>query len=318
MNKPNLDQAIKESIGLIESRKSDSYPKFHQFDKMYLYTTESIRGYLEQETYNKSRALSVIASGDHIFDLVCDGVLNVDSFDINALSYYIFWLKASCIMSLSYEEYLEAASRNFYTGEFEEFFKLLNKIKSNLPKDVYDYFAFIMTFLEEYERKYFSEKNDAITYLYRDPNRNSVFIKKLIRDGWDLRMEALLFLKSEEEYIKLQKRLEKASIEFYFADARNLPDELRQEYDIILLSNIADYIHREDQLLTVEEFKDFVNRFYNLLNEDGVLINYFFNIVRGDRVPLVPKSLVTLNSLGKDNVVFLNNGESYYRVRKKS
>lgn len=297
MNKPNLDQAITETTKLIENIKFTVYPKFHQFDKVYLYTTEFIRGYLEQEKYNKGRALTVLSSGDHVFNLIHEGVEDIDAFDINELTYYMFWLKLAAIIHLSYDEYLKALSSFFYLNEPEMLKNFLDNIKSSLPDDVRSYFYYIMSYLESHRR---------------------AFGIKLVISGHGLRKHDNIYTDSEYEYKKLQKRLANFNIEFYFGDARSLPEKLAAKYDIILLSNIADYLHQENKLLTLEEFEAYIQGFYNLLNDDGVLINYFFGRVKGEKEPLIPASLINLENIGKENVAYLRNGLSYYRVRKKS
>ena len=56
---------------------------------------------------DKKKALSVLASGDHVFNLIYYGILNIDTFDTNRLTeYYALGLKRAALLAFTYEEYL--------------------------------------------------------------------------------------------------------------------------------------------------------------------------------------------------------------------
>ena len=85
---------------------------FSKYQKVYLSTNENIKEYLDLVSFkNKTNALTVLASGDHAFNLITKGILNIDTFDTNILTtYYVFGLKYAMILKYSYKEYLNILS----------------------------------------------------------------------------------------------------------------------------------------------------------------------------------------------------------------
>lgn len=70
---------------------------FSEYHKSYYWTNENIKGYLDKVDFEgKDNALAVLASGDHIFNLVEKGISNIDTFDTNKLTeYYALGFKKS-------------------------------------------------------------------------------------------------------------------------------------------------------------------------------------------------------------------------------
>ncbi len=87
--------------------------------------------------------------------------------------------------------------------------------------------------------------------------------------------------------------------------------KLKGTYDIILLSNVGEYFGSINNPLTLEEYRTFINEYYGLLNDDGLLINYLYR--RGDRLFL--NSNITISDI-KDNVIGITDNMGYLRVRK--
>ena len=81
---------------------------FSTYQKVYFSTNENIKDYINRSNLEgKNTALSVMASGDHSFNLVEKGILNIDTFDSNALTeFYVLGIKRAMIMRYSYKEYL--------------------------------------------------------------------------------------------------------------------------------------------------------------------------------------------------------------------
>ena len=215
---PNLEDAIKGSINLINEEKTTNL--FSKYSKTYLFTTECIKEYLNRERFNKTKALTVLSSGDHVFNLICKDVYDIDTFDINELTYYLFYLKRAIILKLP----LPAFKYITYNlgKDLEKDLKLLEILKDELPKDVYEYYRYIFTYCQKYQ-----------------PDG----LKKLI---WGLAIyigNDSIYLENIKEYIKLRQKLKKAHITFTFSDVLELPNKLTNLYDIILLSNISDYLY---------------------------------------------------------------------------
>lgn len=67
----------------------ENYIKYHNAfsNRVYSYTNENIKSYLNNFDFNgKSSALSVLSSGDQVFNLIHNGITNIDTFDSNYLT----------------------------------------------------------------------------------------------------------------------------------------------------------------------------------------------------------------------------------------
>ena len=74
---------------------------FSKYQKVYCCTNENINGYMNKFNFdNKENALTVMASGDHVFNLACNDILYIDTFDTNILTeYYVLGIKRSAILA---------------------------------------------------------------------------------------------------------------------------------------------------------------------------------------------------------------------------
>ena len=77
---------------------------YRGFRNLYFQSNENIDYYLNMiDLGNRENALTVAGSGDHIFNLVANGITEVDSFDINYLTEYLaLGLKKAMIVKYSY------------------------------------------------------------------------------------------------------------------------------------------------------------------------------------------------------------------------
>lgn len=246
----NLEEAIEASKQLIGGSIDR---RFTKFCCGYFATTENIAGYLRNLELNKEKALVPIASGDHIFNLAYLQVKKIDAFDINELTYYTFYLKRALILALPYIDYLDAKTTLFYqnTDKLEKFFEYL---KPFMPEDVYLYYMAMIGVM----------KNDFYA------NLENLFRYSHINKYYNL------YLESEETYEKFKKSLKDINVNFIFGNAIDLSTKLDGNYDIILLSNIADYLFTTKDIKN-GRFLEYLKGYYDLLNYNGVLINYVYD-----------------------------------------
>lgn len=286
----NLQEAIEESKKIIVGRKAN---QFEKYSAGYFGTTEDINFYLSHTKFNKNRALSVLASGDQVFNLIFKGVKEIDAFDLNILQYYIYHLKLAMIKCydrfhymVAYENFLKSKNMTLKTNILEE-------VKEFLLEDVYWYYKTLFAFLEK-------NSNYRISALCNGLNPNDG------RNG---------YLKSNVSYRKLQDKLDSVEVNLYFEDVRRVPKIVSGNYDIILLSNIIEYLNNKEHVLTLKEFQDYINSFYSLLNNDGVIISYLYMLYYNK---VMWNSDITMSDLGNRNIHEVKNrcGESYYRIRK--
>lgn len=293
----NLEESILKSKALLDAVIPPPYA-FTSYCKSYLFTTENIRGCISDLDVTPKSALTVLASGDQVFNLAAVGTSKIDAFDINFLSYYFFWLKFSIIMSFSYKRFHELAKKGFYLKDPRILEKILNESHSNMPKDVYEYFKAMI----DYQR-------------YAKGG-----LKELIHQNESYDKDRNLYANSPKLYERLQKVLEQIQLEFYFDDARVIPRRVNGPYDLILLSNITDYFGTSFNHFQKDSFDDYLGDYYDLLNEGGSVINYlFYRYDFRDRVfhaKVIDNSDITLEDLGFQNITQLDDDEGFYRLRK--
>lgn len=294
---PDLNTAISKSKKLLEGKTN--FVSFHSFSPNYLWTTEEIKYYLEHTEFQKDRALTVIGSGDQIFNLVYYGVFMIDGFDLNQLAYFLFHLKRAAILAFSFKEFCSLEVNSFWAYDLYSFELLLKQLKSYLPNDVYEYYQTILQF-----QKDLPVGPHHLVSLYRNlrctPSCN-------------------IYFSSEENYQITKRNLSHVNVNLIFDDINVIPRVLDPSYDLILLSNIFDYSFSFTQTIcdnvyldahsSLQHFIDYTNPFYELLKENGVLINYF---IHRD-----PAFLGSLSQMQDWQLFRTFNGESYALIRKK-
>ena len=79
---------------------------FSKYQKIFMSTNENIKDSLNLIDFkNKIKALSVMASGDHPFNLITKSVFDIDTFDTNMLTeYYVLGIKRSMIIKYTYKK----------------------------------------------------------------------------------------------------------------------------------------------------------------------------------------------------------------------
>lgn len=254
----DLEKAIEASAEIMARRAGREFSKYCC---SYFGTTENIAGYLRNLEFNKQRALTPIASGDHIFNLAFEGVKKIDAFDINELTYYLFYLKRAMILVLSYEEYLSVGNILF-SRDVKRFEELLARLKPFMPQDVYLYYLMM---LELEKNEFYCQFSNLFRYT-------------------GLAKECNLYLETQDAYLKTREMLANIDVSFIFGDALTLPNILGNGYDLILLSNISAYLFKMKDIKE-GKFADYWQRYYRFLNEDGVLINYVYDY-RGYNSPI--------------------------------
>lgn len=256
----NLKEAIEASKKLMLEKKMSGFSPFVQYTKSYFRTNENIQGYLNDLDYNKNRALSILASGDHVFNLIHQGVNVIDTFDINALAYYTFYLRRALMLAFDFYKVQEQEEKFLsVTSSIWNIRDLLLFIKPFMPEDVYLYFEELANF-NEFLAENTGEKN-LFPYLYRGKN-NSHFSN--------------FYNYSEEDYKRVQEDLRSAVVTFRQGDVLSLLPTLTEKYDIILLSNILEYVCSIFSGLDKDKYGAVIKEFQPYLEKDGVLLNYFF------------------------------------------
>lgn len=289
----NYDEAIRQTRDIL--KEYSTYPDFQEYSKGYLFSTEYISRYLHEIPESATRALTVLSSGDHVFNLVSHGITNIDAFDINTLSYFTFWLKFAFILNLSYNQFIRLPKIIRKASAMATFFRYIEASKKDMPEDVYNYFW------------------EAIRIASSLGVSNGLF--NLYLPAYSSLKPSNQYLKNEQEFMRLKSALRLLDINFYFGDAREIPDMLTGNYGAILLSNITDYLGSVGDELTIAKFREYINSFAKFLDDPGVIISYLYGL---NSQELILDSTITLEQLGHENVRRLTrfSGEGYYVYRR--
>lgn len=224
----NIKYTSKPEVNLIEFDSE----KFTSISKIYSFTTENINGYFNFLDFKNKNVLTVSASGDHIINAFYKGAKTVTAFDINYLALIFTELKLVAMQYFNYEDFLE--------------FFLIND-KNNMNKNInalnYENYTKLRKFLS-YNAIIVLDK------LYKEFNNNGYKFRNsyVFNNKYDnnlLKIESNMYLKSELEFNKAKENIKDKEIVLLNSSYTNinlnkLPNP--ESYDIILMSNISDYI----------------------------------------------------------------------------
>lgn len=195
-------------------------------------------------------ALTITGSGDQAILLVHRNFKEITCLDSNYLAKFFSDLKIT-------------AMKYFSFSEFIDFFKTGNK--------TFDYKQFkkISHFLSPETEKFWNQQ--YINYRYNGLNIRMSHLFNLHYDSWDNKVHNVPYLQSEVLYLDIQSKLK--SVKFSFITLNFLDYVSDKKFDLILLSNIADYSHKIFKEDYIKSFKThFVEQSLSLLNEEGTLM----------------------------------------------
>lgn len=270
---------------------------FIEFQKVYSWTNEFIPGYLDLINFNdKNSALAVMASGDHSFNLVTNGIMNIDTFDTNRLTeFYALGFKRAMILKYDYQSFLT---------------KMLY-ISSDLVTIEYisDLILELLPYMDSTHAKYWKSIVDYTFKLQKEQGTNLNLIQMLtLNNNLTDITNYNNYLTNEEQYELLRKRLTQANINFKYANAANLSREFTGKYDLMLLSNILDYFAKLWSFnWGYEKLQAYEKDLESLMNRDGVIfLKYIYHYGANDKIirrhALICDSSITRKNLTEEEV----------------
>lgn len=220
---------------------------FSKYGRIYLSTTENIKGIMNNLDLSNKSVLSVAGSGDQALNAYFNGASQVTLFDINPLAYAQSELKITAAKKLSYPEFCE-----FFSPTLGNILSPItfSKLSKYLKDDVASYYDFL------YSNYSPSEIFSKIAYCF------STNIDKLER------MNSYM---KKDNFEKLSRILEDKNINYIESSLIDLPKSLDDKYDIILLSNISDSIEDIWNINTLKCYKRFIHILSKNLNKNGVI-----------------------------------------------
>ena len=218
--------------------------KINEITSIFTNSNEHLESYKKIYDFDNATVISVVGSGDQYFTCILNGAKEVELFDINKAAWDYFRLRFYAIRVLCYEEYLiffvlQKYDKCFFDGKLLNIYEIISK---HIPND-----------LKEFLNLFVQHKNLIASELYTNIERSFSGETIVDRRGMSVAMPHF----TKEEYYKLQSILNKTSLpKFRWNNLVELPGQLESGYDIMLFSNIYDYLNAG-----VEEYKNFLQQF---------------------------------------------------------
>ena len=199
--------------------------KFGRFARMYAFTTEDIAGYFGKLPFADASVLTVCGSGDHVINAYLFGAKSVTAFDVNVFSAFITELKLAALRTFDYETFKGFLLRE--AGFHEPNPHALDipmylRLRPQLSARCADFF-------------------DAAYAKYGPGLRESSFFNNKF-DTNGLKISSNPYLQSAESYAAAQQRTKEKTPCWIECDVADIARRVDGRHNVILLSNIADYV----------------------------------------------------------------------------
>ncbi len=246
---------------------------FGEYSKVYPFTNERINKQLGLVNLDiTKRALTVLSSGDHAFNLAYKGVSDIDTFDINRLTeYYALGLKRTLILESSYKEFLEFIDAIVY----QRGYRLISEEEFKRNKD--------------YVSQSIFDLSCSMDQNYRDFWRGVLDYFSSVKKYWDTeifycifrgRLEDLKEIKENNGYASneylynlLKEKLGSANIRFRHSTVLDLSRTYDgNEYEFISLSNTLDYMSDQfGQAWGIDRLNCFINNIKHICSPQSII-----------------------------------------------
>lgn len=252
----------------------------NNFSWLYLFSNENINAFYKIFDFNNKDVLTATASGDHILNAFLYGAKNVEGFDINPLAKHFSELKIAAVKSLTREEFIMFFNKKINIYKSSKYFFDINIYKNK-----------IRTYLSEEEKVFWD-------YLFNNYSNRKIRNCFLFTDD-QLSIETTInvnsYLNSDENYYKLRDILKDKKVKYYDINIKDL-DKINKKYDLVILSNIANYLNDIYDKEHLSNFRKLIE--YLRKNNTQVVVSYLYY-----------NSLETLNN---DNPIYLKNDVKKY------
>ena len=221
---------------------------FDNNSKAYLRTTENINGYYNKLNFRDKKVLTVIGSGDHIFEAILRGAKEVEGFDISENAILLYYLKEAAIKTMDFEEYM-----NFFYVQNKCFTKEgYNILRTRLNEITLPY----------WDKVFASSTKEPLDYIKEMLVSKPAFY--MVPSVASLKLSTLSSYLEEENYYELQSKIDDTKVSIHLRDVKDI-DKVKDSFDYIILSNIFEY---QD----TEEFKELIDKYKEHINDDGLII----------------------------------------------
>lgn len=244
-----IKKDIKEGLNLLKGKNDFNTSKYGH---IYGYTNEELDLLYSILPIENNNILTISASGDQIITAAANNAKKIDAFDYNIFAIYYSKLKIASIKSLSNIDY----KNFFYNYDKESLFDI-------------KYYKIVRDYLDS-EAKYFWDAM-FIQGEFKYSNNNMI-INFIEYPNFGNELDYL----DTEIYKETQKNLNKLVINYYNCNFFKLNKYLNTKYDVIILSNIHDWLTTRQKKLFLKYIK---NNLSDFLNDKGIISIY--NSVNG-------------------------------------
>lgn len=243
---------------------------FSRYQKFYYCTNENIKEYLNLVNFEgKNSALSVMASGDHVFNLITNGITSIDTFDTNELTeYYVLGLRRAMILKYDYEEFRHITISLLRSDQIsvDEINDIINELLPYMDIKHRTFWKCIIDFNFKIQRKYGTKIN----------------LFSLISAKNEIIADFNNYLCNKANYNLLKQRIKETNIRFKCVNATNLVQEFEGKYDFILLSNIIDYFFKSWGISwNYSKLREYEKELESITRDDGaIFLKYIMAYVK--------------------------------------
>lgn len=240
-------------------KQLDAHSK--KYSAVFRFTTENIKGMMQNISISQQDILTVCSSGDHIFNMLLCGAKTIDTYDVNVFTKYFFYFKEAAIRTLDYKTFFDFFFPNnrfiFLRDESQVF---SDEVFSLIEKNIRDSEA--RAFWGHLFSKYGGKKIYHSSLFIKDYYSQSTYI------------ECNNYLANEDNYRALQEKLNDYTYQFYHLnifELSSLKYFVQKEYDFIYLSNILDGLKMDSELQYALQVKEILTSLKEILASNGMI-----------------------------------------------
>lgn len=229
----SLEQDIENFKALIDGKHyAIDNALLHHFARPYLFTSEYLYSYFSQINFAGKRVLTTGSSGDQILVAMSCGACRVTCFDVNPFAEYIFNLKVAFIKNFDYHQI-----HKIFVNHIHQEGNLLNP----------HYYPMVKDYLPPKSRQFWDAAFANGLNTYSSVSRTVSNYHKPVCE----------YLYNKELFLAIKNALTQntCAVDFITCELKDLSDNLtnKKPYDIILLSNIVDYIFTWTNIISKRE-----------------------------------------------------------------
>lgn len=239
---------------------------FTGYSMLYSMTTENISGFINKYDLKGKRVLTVAGSGDQRLNCFLNGASDVTCFDVNPVAELHLKLKDTAIEELDYLDFLKFFGVRFDDSKTNSFNSIIfDKLNDGLDDDAYLLYDFL---INDFSRPLFGYAYYDFDYKYSKMREFSNYITR-------------------DNYERVASIVDRNRLSFMNVNVANLPEVLDGEkFDMILLSNISDYIHLFYPDNQMQRYKELIDQLVDNLYDGGTIqLGYIYaSYIKGSDV----------------------------------